>query len=413
MRFLYDLVLFFYHSSIRFAAMFNPKAKRWVDGRKGGIERIPIAGSGQKRVWMHCASLGEFEQGRPLIEAVKKKYPNCHFVLSFYSPSGYELRKNYTLADHVCYLPADGADNARRFLDKVQPDLVIFVKYEFWYHYLNTLAKRNIPTLLVAALFRPNQAFFKPYGIFFRKMLQCFSCIFVQNKTSLDLLHSIGLVECEIAGDTRIDRVLDLANSVRPLPIIEQFANGNPVFIAGSTWSADEKHLSAFFTTGLPKHWKVIIAPHEIHPQNIKNLQAQLTLSNQTYSQAKSEGLAASRILIIDNIGMLSSIYPYGKIAYIGGGFGKGIHNTLEPAVFGLPIIFGEKYQQFSESVTMVKSEAAFSIQNSTELQGVFKQLQEEAFYQKAKKNAQYYVQSNQGATQKILEYIQSLTVLQ
>ncbi|MEM9823753.1 MAG: glycosyltransferase N-terminal domain-containing protein, partial [Bacteroidota bacterium] len=328
MRLLYDFVLFFYHNGIRLAAFFHPKAQKWTAGRKQLFQQLPPANKKKKRVWMHCASLGEFEQGRPLLEALKQQYPKIEILLTFYSPSGYELRKNYAGANFIHYLPPDTAANANRFLQICQPDLAIFVKYEFWYHYLTQLKQNAIPSLLIAAQFRPNQLFFRSYGGFFRKMLTQFEQIFAQDHRSTQLLDQIGLSKYQVSGDPRVDRVQQIAEQKQSWPIIERFCGKQPLFIAGSTWPADEAILIPFLKDQLPNHWKVIIAPHEIHSPHLKQLQNQLPFPSQLYSRAQKQDEAA-RIMIIDNVGMLSSVYQYGRIAYIGGGFGKGIHNTL------------------------------------------------------------------------------------
>lgn len=361
----------------------------------------------ERPIWIHCASLGEFEQGRPLIEAIKKNQPNTKILLTFYSPSGYEIRHNYPLADAVVYLPADGQKNAQKFLEIVNPKIAIFVKYEFWFHYLNSLKQAKVPTYLISAIFRKSQPFFKWYGDLHREMLSCFDALFLQDKASLQLLKCFHFQNIYIAGDTRIDRVLAIQSEEKPFPIIAEFCKKNPnILIGGSTWEADEDILTPFINNSLSNNYKTIIAPHEIDKAHISNIQKKLTIPNITYSNAVKNGVGNARVLIIDNIGMLAHLYRFGKIAYIGGGFGSGIHNTLEPIAFGLPVIFGTKYKKFPEAVTLVENGGAFSIQNEMGLEAIFKQLQKASFYTNASEKAVGYLKENQGATTRILKQI-------
>jgi len=404
---LYNLILGIYHNSIRLAAFFNPKAKQWVDGRHNWSTQLAQQFQPQQKViWVHCASLGEFEQGRPIIEGIKSQFSDAQILLSFYSPSGFELRKDYPLADHVTYLPPDTLTNARQFIDLIQPSLVIFIKYEFWIHYLSELHRQKIPTLLASAVFRKEQLFFKPYGGLFRKILSTYHHIFVQDHNSASLLSDINMSPYTIAGDTRVDRVKRLAAQVKSFPIVEAFAKNNPVFIAGSTWPEDEQMIQTVMQKMIDQNWKFIFAPHEINARQITSFRKQLGIKSQCYSVAKKDGLDDSPVLIIDNIGMLSSLYQYGNIAYIGGGFGKGIHNILEPIVYGLPVIFGSKYQKFTEAVTLVQTKGAFTFQNQEELTTIIDQLSKDDFYQQSAKQARNYIDQNNGATQKILAYI-------
>ncbi len=360
-----------------------------------------------KTIWIHVASLGEFEQGRPIIEKLKADFPTYKILLTFFSPSGYEIRKNYELADHVFYLPADTKKNAKRFIEIVNPALVIFVKYEFWLHYLNTLQTKKIPTLLVSAIFRPNQLFFKSHGGLFKKVLAGFDQIFVQNEVSFQLLKKYNYNRIELAGDTRVDRVAAIAAQAKRYAIIEKFADKNKVLVCGSTWPPDEAILIDFIKKS--SDWKFIIAPHEIKESNIKRLQKMLPKKTIRYSEADVDSVLKNSILIIDNIGMLSSIYRFGKVAYIGGGFGNGIHNTLEPIAFGLPVIFGPKFKKFNEASTLVGKGGSFTIANSTEFLNIMNQLEKEDFYTKASQEAQNYILQNRGATEKILNYISKI----
>lgn len=406
--FLYNLAIQIYHCSIWIAAFFNPKAKKWVDGRANWEDNLKAKLTFlEQPIWIHCASLGEFEQGRPLIEAIKKEQPTSKILLTFYSPSGYEIRHNYPLADAVIYLPPDGRKNAQKFLEIANPKMAIFVKYEFWFHYLNTLKQANIPTYLISAIFRQSQPFFKWYGSLHREMLNCFDALFLQDKASYDLLKKFHFQNIYIAGDTRIDRVLAIQSEEKPLPIIAEFCKNNSnVLVCGSTWEADENILFPFLNHSLSNNYKTIIAPHEIDEAHVLNIQKKLTIPNITYSNAVKNGFGNARILIIDNIGMLAHLYRFGKIAYIGGGFGSGIHNTLEPIAFGLPVIFGTKFKKFHEAMTLVENGGAFSIQNEAELKAVFEKLEEASFYKNASEKTVGYLKKNEGATERILKAI-------
>lgn len=357
-------------------------------------------------VWFHCASLGEFEQGRPLIEKIKQKNPAQKILLTFFSPSGYEIRKDYKSADFVCYLPFDSPRNVSRFLDKFQPTAAIFVKYEFWHFYLKNLKKRQISTFLVSAVFRKEQLFFRWYGNFFRKMLNCFSQIFVQDEASAKLLKINNLTDVIVAGDTRIDRVLDIASAKKPMPEIEAFCESKKIIVVGSSWQPDEAVLLPFFNSKLPSDWKVIIAPHEIGEQHLKAIETNSELPTVRYSVFSESEKNDARVLIIDNIGMLSSLYRFGNIAYIGGGFGSGIHNTLEPIAHGLPVVFAKKYHKFSEAVALVNSGGGFTIQNQSDFEKTINFLFDEKNRTSASAKAKRYVDENRGATEIIYRNI-------
>jgi 3-deoxy-D-manno-octulosonic-acid transferase len=394
---------------IRIAALFNPKAKLWVAGRKNILQQIEQALSGktEKRIWIHCSSLGEFEQGRPVIETIKQDYPDYKIVLTFFSPSGYEIRKDYTYADYVFYLPIDSANNAKHFINLINPSLAIFVKYEFWYHYLNQLKTNNIPTILISATFRSSQVFFKPHGGIFRKMLQCFDYLFVQDEVSVKLLSTVGVKDNVIvSGDTRYDRVAEIASIAKKYPLVEKFKEHDKLFIAGSTWPADEKLLEACLDV-LPEDWKLIIAPHEIHGAHIKDLQDRFLSNGVLYSEMAKKP-AGYRVLIVDNIGMLSSLYSYGEIAYVGGGFDKGgIHNILEPAVFGLPVFMGPIYDKFIEAKAMVSRQYAFPVSNAADFNSLLQHLVEDDAHRKTlQDNIRAYVSANTGATKMILDIV-------
>ena len=432
--FFYNIFLTIFKAGIHIAALFDAKAKEWLQGRKEIWERLkqevgPLsaASARDKRqtgahecqasplVWMHCASLGEFEQGRPVIETLRSKYPNCKLLLTFFSPSGYEIRKDYKGVDRVSYLPIDGRQNAERFLEIVNPSLVIFVKYEYWYYYLKEIRQKNIPLLLVSALFRDNAVFFKWYGGLQRKMLSFFTHIFVQNQASRKLLDQIGFANnCSVAGDTRFDRVIEIAENAEPIPRIEEFiANGKSI-IAGSTWTEDEEVLQKAIQAINDQSLKLIIAPHEISRQHISQLIKQFP-GAVLYSEFKSSGFESqnSKILIIDNIGMLSRLYKYAYITYVGGGFGKGIHNTLEAAVFGKPVLFGPGYQKFNEAIELIAAGGAVSVSNTQEcIEAIKEFLLNNAAYISSCRSTKEYVYANRGATQKIMQFIQENRLL-
>ncbi len=406
MAFIYNLGIFLYGLFIRFAALFNPKAKQFVVGRKALFLHLKdtVVSSQLPVVWFHCASLGEFEQARTLIEAYKAKHPDCRIILTFFSPSGFEVRKNYPHADYIFYLPIDTPRNARRFINIVKPQKVFFIKYEFWYNYLNILSKRRIAIYLVSANFRENQLFFKKRGAWYRSMLQKFKHIYVQNERSIKLLESIEILNASIAGDTRFDRVAQIASQTKQIPIVERFAGNNMVFIAGSTWPTDELLIVQYINQS-QHQLKYIIASHEIHETQINTIIQGITSKKCIrFSQANENTIHEFDVLIIDNIGMLSSLYKYGKISYIGGGFGKGIHNTLEAATFGLPVIFGPCYTKFQEALDLVEQGGAYPISNFKELKHTIDSLIENPqTLVKASNAARQLVESNVGATGKII----------
>lgn len=407
-RTLYQLAINGYSLLLKGLAPFHPKARNMVAGRQGLFDRIEAALAGNQHpvAWFHCASLGEFEQGRPLIEKFASQYPEYRIVLTFFSPSGYEVRKSYSGAHYIFYLPMDCPSHARRFLDLVNPRLAVFVKYEFWYNYLREMRRRNIPLISVSAIFRPGQLFFKPYGSFYRNMLQCFTHIFTQNEASARLLRQAGIEQVSVAGDTRFDRVLQSAATVKTIPVVEAFQASKPIFLIGSSWPADMAVLLPFI-----RQWagqiKFIVAPHEIQEPQLQQLQASLGSLAVRYSQATEDTLADYQVLLIDNIGMLSSLYAYGAYAYVGGAFGKGLHNTLEAAVFGLPLFFGPVYHKFQEARDLVGLGLAFPIQNTAELEARFVAIfNNPGLQQEIRQQAIDYVQTQSGATDKILQRV-------
>jgi len=403
MLLIYNAAIRLYFVVIWIFSFFNQKAKFWIRGRNEQVF-IRIKGS----IWFHFSSLGEFEQGRPVLEVFRQKYPENKIVITFFSPSGYEVRKNTALADAVYYLPLDTGKNAKKFIDIIQPKLAIFTKYEYWYHFYNELHRSNIPLYIISGIFRPGQVFFKWYGGLHRSMLGFVTWFFVQDNKSKQLLQGIGIQNASVSGDTRFDRVWENARAPKQLPAIAEFKNGQKVFIAGSTWPEDEK-LIAQMVNSYPD-WKFIIAPHEIETGKLDKLMKLLpAASSARYSviSGQNGNFSDLKVLVIDNIGMLSSLYQYGDIAYIGGGFGAGIHNTLEAAAFGLPVIFGPNYARFKEANDLVALRAGFSVSNEEELGAILDALvSDEAFYSAANKRILAYVKDHTGATNTILERI-------
>lgn len=417
MIFFYNIFRVVYKTAIGFAANWNPKARKWVDGRKNWQQELTTTWTKKPDdfvVWMHCASLGEFEQGRPIIEEIKSQSrnlsePNCKILLTFFSPSGYEVRKNYMGADHVMYLPFDSAGNANDFLDIVNPKLAIFVKYEFWHYYLSELNNRKIETILVSGIFRPSQAFFQWWGGFNRNMLQQFSHLFVQNAASKELLDGIGLGnKTTVAGDTRFDRVITAAEQWKPIEIADAFCGTDFVMVAGSTWAEDENIIAGWMKAN--DKYKLIIAPHEIKTENINRLK-ELFANAVTFSDLTTNDspLTTHRALIIDNIGYLSRLYKYGSVCYVGGGFNKsGHHNILEAAVYGNPVITGPNFEKFKESMDLKKLGGSFTVNNAEELKDIMLQIDISA----AGTIAKNYVKENAGATTVILNWLQEKRLL-
>lgn len=406
MYILYNLFIGFMYLGAFIAAPFNAKARKFVNGRNGVLKYLKAnMNANEKIIWLHAASLGEFEQGRPVIEAMQKKYPQHKVLLTFFSPSGFEVRKNYKGVDYICYLPLDFSWHARRFVQLVKPSAVFFVKYEFWFNFLREVHKNNIPLYGVSIILRENQAYFQWWGAALRKVLHFFTTFYVQNDESLRLLNSIGLKNVRITGDTRFDRVAEIAAAARPLPIVEAFVHRHRAFVAGSTWPADENLLVQLINEG-NTGCRFIIAPHEIHESGIARLQELIKVPSIRYSVAdKAANLSDYQVLIIDNIGILSSVYRYGILGYIGGGFGKGIHNILEAATFGLPIIFGPNYTKFKEAVDLVIKNGAYCIETYHELHDTVKLLLEnESALMLAHKACKDYVAANTGGTAIIVE---------
>ena len=415
MSILYNIAINGYSALIGAAGAFNNKARLFKEGRKGLLERMAEeVDHSRPIIWFHCSSVGEFEQARPLIEWYRNNAPQYRILLTFFSPSGYELRKDYPLADWIYYMPLDTQANAKAFLDIVQPQKAIFIKYEFWYNYLHQLHKRNIPTYIVSAIFRPDQPFFKPYGKLFREMLKSFSNLFVQDIRSKELLEGIGITEnVTICGDTRFDRVNQITASSKEFPLIEKFSNNAFTILAGSTWGPDEEILAA--TVKNFSKVKVVIAPHEIHKEHIDKIctlfKGYKVLKFSELEQQSEKKIEESNVLIIDCLGILSSIYRYGKFAYIGGGFGVGIHNILEAATYGIPVAFGPKYQKFKEARDLIYRGGAVSVRSQEEFYALLdKYAKSGVVCRERGKICLDYVKENLGATEKIIEKIENVS---
>ena len=407
MRLIYSLTIRLFLLGIYVFALFDKKARLWLSGRKGIFRRLDEAINREdKIIWFHASSLGEFEQGRPVMDEIKKNHHEFKILLTFFSPSGYEIRKNYQGADYIFYLPIDFKRNAVHFINIVKPHKAFFIKYEYWYHYLKALNEKKIPVYLISAIFRKKQLFFKWYGGWYRKMLNFFTHIFVQNDESLHLLSQYGFNDVTRSGDTRFDRVADIARQTKPIDIAEKFCADQTVVICGSTWEKDEELLIKYINQ-TDSQLKFIIAPHEVHQSHVSKITSALKKPYIKFSEANSGQLSERQVLIIDNIGMLSSLYKYGQWAYIGGGFGAGIHNILEAATFRLPVVFGANYRKFKEAVDLVRLQGAFSISEYSELAGIFDLFLTDL--DKRKKSGEIawkYVIDNKGATLKIMKMI-------
>ncbi|OOG67179.1 3-deoxy-D-manno-octulosonic acid transferase [Flavobacterium sp. A45] len=408
MPFLYNLTILFTQFLLKIIALFSPKMKLFVDGRKDvfAVLEQKIA-TNDKTIWFHAASLGEYEQGLPVIEKIKDNYPTHKIIVTFFSPSGYEVRKNNTVADATVYLPLDTPKNAKRFLELVHPDFVFFIKYEFWINYLDQLQKQNIPTYLISGIFREKQLFFKWYGGFYRKALDTFTHFFVQNENSGKLITSLGKSNVTVSGDTRFDRVVAILEKDNTLDFIDQFKNNKTTIVIGSSWPKDESILSEYINS-CDHDVKFIIAPHNIKPEQIKQLQNNITKKTVLFSEKENKDLSQFEVFIVDTIGILTRIYSYGDIAYVGGGFGNpGVHNLLEPATFGIPIVIGPNYSHFDEAINLVKIGGCISITNSKELEIAFSGLIQDTEIRHQKgKICGTFVQKNKGATNSILEKI-------
>lgn len=403
---LYNLAIIIYDIAVHLAASFSRKPRKMMKGHWVVYELLRQQLEKDARyIWFHAASLGEFEQGRPLIEKIRAKYPDYRILLTFFSPSGYEVRKNYRGADIVCYLPFDKPRNVKKFLDLVNPCMAFFIKYEFWKNYLDELHKRRIPVYSVSSIFRRGQIFFKWYGGTYRNVLRNFDHLFVQNERSKRYLAKIGINRVTVVGDTRFDRVLQIREEAKDLPLVELFKNNTMTFVAGSSWQPDEDLFIEYFNQH--PEVKLIIAPHVIDENHLVEIIRKLKRPYVRYTRANEKNVRKADCLIIDCFGLLSSIYRYGEIAYIGGGFGVGIHNTLEAAVYGIPVIFGPKYQKFQEAIRLLEAKGGFSIKSYEELKALLdRMLEDEEFLRESGMNAGLYVTDNAGATDRVLNMI-------
>ncbi len=408
MLFIYSIIVSIAGLFLQIIAFFVPKINLFVAGRKDVFPTLQNKiKRDDKTIWFHAASLGEYEQGLPVIERIKEKYPNHKIIVSFFSPSGFEVRKNNTVADATIYLPLDTFKNAKKFIQLIHPDLVFFIKYEFWPNYLNELKKQQIPTYLVSGIFRENQAFFKWYGGFYRKALDAFTYFFVQNESSLQLLHQLGKKNGTISGDTRFDRVANIVEKDNTLDFISAFKNGKTTIVAGSTWPKDEELLLNFINSS-NADCKYIIAPHNIKPEQIQQLKNSCTKKVLLFSEKENKDLANYEVFIIDTIGILTKIYSYADIAYVGGGFGHpGVHNILEPATFGIPILIGPNYSHFAEATDLVFLNGCISIQNREELHSNFLNLINDKTTRIEKGTiCADFVQKSKGAVDRIMKKI-------
>ncbi|MDR3141918.1 MAG: 3-deoxy-D-manno-octulosonic acid transferase [Tannerellaceae bacterium] len=405
---MYTLAIHLYALIVELLSLFHRKARmiRFGQWKTNGILREKI-NPDASYIWFHASSLGEFEQGRPMMEKIKAGYPQYKILLTFFSPSGYEVRKNYSGADVICYLPFDTPFKVKKFLRLANPSMAIFIKYEFWANYLTELKKRNIPTYIISAIFRPNQLFFRWYGKPFRKMLHCFNHLFVQDKASSALLAGYGINNVTIEGDTRFDRVLDVQKQAKPIPLVEQFIKNREgekqfTLIAGSSWPQDEEFIIQYFNEH--PEMKLIIAPHEIDGPRLLDIHSKLKRPSVRLSDTGEQHIAGKDCLIIDSFGLLSSIYRYGDVAYIGGGFGKGIHNILEAAVYGIPVLFGPKYHKFKEAKDVIAVGGGFPVSNGTSFQEKMDELLTcRHLLESAGRAAGNFVRDNAGATDRIL----------
>lgn len=409
MRTFYTALILVYYNTIKLVALVNTKAKLFVQGRKAIGIQLQTFVPAKDNYWFHCASLGEFEQARPLIEQLKTTQPSIKIIVTFFSPSGYEVRKNYPLADLVCYMPIDTIANATEFITRIKPTKVFFIKYEFWFNFIHVLHHQHIPTYYVCALLRPSQYFFKWYGVWFANELKLITYFFTQNEQTAQLLASIGIAQHTLVGDTRYDRVYHIATQAQPIDVITQFAQGKKLIVLGSSWPVDEQLWLHLYSTNiqLQTEYKLVIAPHNVTQANVQALLT--TFVNYTpcaYSNFSTS--QNNQVLVIDNVGMLSSIYSMATIAYVGGGFGKAVHNTLEAAVYGIPVLFGPNHTKFYEVQELLASHSALAVANASELALAIQQLiTDKNKYTQLANNAKGFVHQRLGATQLILKGIE------
>lgn len=403
MTILYNFSIWFLGLFLTLAARFSHKAKLWVEGRKNWSEKLSDElRESSSLIWFHASSLGEFEQGRPIIERVRNDYPNHQILLTFYSPSGYEVRKDFAKADYVCYLPLDTPGNAGKFLDITRPKLAVFIRYEFWHNFFRAMFKRDIPVVTVSAIFRRNQIFFKPYGAWFQKTLRGISYFFAQNQVSLDLLDSIGITNTALSGDTRFDRVWEAVQEKREFPLVEKFLAEKTCLMAGSTSRYDDKLLNSI----LPEFpdLKFVIVPHHVDEADIRRIMDLFGDRAALYTQGEDQDLQEKQVLVVNTMGMLTYLYRLADLTYIGDGFGKGIHSIMEPAVFGMPVFFGPNYHKFQEAVDLVERRGVFCVKDRTQLIEVIRYfVDNEEARQGAGRICRDYVIEKKGATEKVM----------
>lgn len=408
MLFLYNLVIHVAGFFLRIISLFSPKIKLFVEGRKSVFSTLKEKIQPEdKTIWFHSASLGEYEQGLPVIEKIKEKYPSHKIIVTFFSPSGYEVRKNNTVADVTIYLPLDTKSNAKKFIKLVHPEKAFFIKYEFWLNYLKELEDHKTPTYLISGIFRDNQMFFKWYGGFYRNALKAFTYFFVQNEKSKEKVESLGFKNVIVSGDTRFDRVNAILERDNRLDYIENFKNNKQTIVIGSSWPKDEALLAEYINQA-PENVKFIIAPHNIKPDQITDLQSKITKSTILFSEKENKDLSGYNVFIIDIVGILTKIYSYGTIAYVGGGFGNpGIHNILEPATFGMPIVIGPNYSNFAEAIALVEIGGCIPISTSSELKEIFDNLlKDKNFLEEKSEISRLFIQTNKGATETIIKLV-------
>lgn len=412
MQALYTFFIQMYGFAVSIAAHFNPKAKLWISGRKSWKNKMKQAISpDDKVIWVHCSSLGEFEQGRPVMEKIKKEFPYHKLAVSFFSPSGYEVRKDYQGADYIFYLPLDTPKNAKQLIKILHPEVLILVKYEYWYNLLKRLQKKDIPVIVISAVIKEDNLFFRPFGSWFRKIIAGIEHFFVQDNDSKNLLESIGIEKVTVSGDTRFDRVKEIREANARVEFIEKFKGNSKLIVAGSTWPDDEEILVKFINEKMPDDWKLIFAPHNIKEKEILSLSEKINKKTAVYTKSDQNQIENSQILILDTIGMLTKIYAYSDVSYVGGGFTKtGVHNTLEPTVFGVPIIFGPNYENYFEAIDLLENQGAVRFIDQYDFDQKMTNLIENEDERKLRGNAaENYIQGKPNSTELIIDYLKSL----
>lgn len=412
MNLIYNLFIKLYGLAVSIAANFNPKAKLWIDGRKQwNLKMKEAISESDKVIWVHCSSLGEFEQGRPVMEKIKTEFPTHKLAVSFFSPSGFEIRKNDPIADYIFYLPLDTKRNAKKLIKLLHPEVLILVKYEYWYNLLNRMKQKKIPVIVISAVIKENSLFFRSFGGWFRRTLASINHFFVQNSDSENLLNAIQISQVTISGDTRFDRVKEIRNSVPKVDFVENFKGNSKLIVAGSSWKDDEEILVKYIEEKLTEDWKMIIAPHNIDAKQIQSLVQQITKKVAIYTKSNESQIQEAQILILDTIGILTKVYAYSDVSYVGGGFTKtGVHNTLEPAVFGVPIIFGPKYENYFEAIDLIDCKAAIRFKDFYDFDSKMDELIQNPELREIRGNAGFeYIQEKPNSTKLIMDYLQDL----